>query len=165
MQITWQNQLKNIRLLVLDIDGVLTDGKLYYDAEGECLKVFHVQDGHGIKSLIAHHINVAIITGRKSAINQTRTNELGIKHLIQGSEDKLADLQALLKRLQLHSNQVAFMGDDLPDLAAMQTVAIAFTVANARQIIKDHADYCTQATGGHGAVREVCDLLINADKT
>lgn len=160
----WQSQLQYIKLLVLDVDGVLTDGKLHYNAQGECLKVFHVQDGHGIKTLLGQNIQVAIITGRQSAINQMRASELGINYLIQGSKNKLADLQTLLKQLQLKPDQVAFMGDDLPDLAAMQAAALAFTVPDAHPDIKDHADYCTHKAGGNGAVREVCDLFTNSHK-
>lgn len=159
----WQDRLADIQLLVLDIDGVLTDGRLYYDAQGEALKVFHVQDGHGIKALLAQQIMVACITGRHSVINTRRTRELGIDPLIQGSQNKLEDLKTLLHGIQPRQpglHQVAFMGDDLPDLPAMQAVALAFTVPQAHPDIQHMAHYCTRAPGGKGAVREVCDLLL-----
>ena len=160
----WQHRLCHIKLLVLDVDGVLTDGHLYYGEQGEALKVFHVHDGHGIKTLLAQGIRVAIITGRSSPINTMRARELGIDPVIQGSKNKQQDLQLLLQDMQLSFEQVAFMGDDLPDLAAMQAVALAFTVPQAHGQIKAIAHYCTRALAGQGAVREVCNLFTDLPK-
>ena len=153
---------RDIKLLVLDVDGVLTDGHLWYDNSGEELKAFNIQDGLGIKLLLRGGVDVAIITGRRSALVARRARELGIRHVIQGREDKLAALQALLEELALPLQEIAYMGDDLPDLAAIRAAGLGIAVANAQPVVAGHADYKTARSGGDGAVREICDLILQA---
>ena len=154
------NKFSNIKLLILDVDGVLTDGKLYYSAEGESLKAFHVHDGAGIKRLLAHGINVAIITARHSAAVTHRMKELGVKHVYQAQSDKTLAFSELCEILQLSSSAIAYMGDDLADLPVMRQVGLSIAVANAINSVKEQAEYLTEARGGEGAVREVCELII-----
>ncbi len=151
-----------ISLLVLDVDGVLTDGRLYYGARGETLKVFHVRDGHGIVLARRAGIEVAVISGRRSAMVRTRCRELGVRHVHQGVSDKLAVLRRLLHRLRLPAQACACVGDDLPDLALMAHVGLSFAVADAHAQVRRAADLVTRAPGGAGAVREVCDRLLRA---
>lgn len=153
-----------IELLVLDVDGVLTDGRLYYSARGEILKVFDVKDGYGIKLLMKASVTVAIISGRKSAMVARRARDLGIKHVFQGSEDKLPIFERLRKRLKLSASACAMVGDDLPDVAVMRAVGLAFAVADAHPAAVHAADMVTPYSGGRGAVRSVCDLIIAARK-
>ncbi len=153
---------KSIRLLVLDVDGVLTDGKLYFSNSGDELKAFSTLDGQGIKMLQNSGVDVAIITGRQSAIVANRANNLGIKHLIQGREDKLVALDELRSKLKIDYRQIAYVGDDLPDLAAMRKVQLGITVANGHTYVAEHADWKTPSKGGEGAVREVCELIMRA---
>ena len=157
-----QRAAAGIRLLVLDVDGVLTDGRLYYDAGGEQLKVFHVRDGHGIRALGRQGVRLAIISGRRSRAVQQRARELGIAHVLQGIDDKLAALERLRARLRLPLAAVACVGDDTPDVALMQAVGLAFAVADAHPDALAAADVVTRAPGGQGAVREVCDRLLAA---
>ena len=148
----------------MDVDGVLTDGKLiYFDGAGEA-KAFHVRDGYGIKRLIEYGVVVAIITGRESEVVLRRAEELGIPHVIQGSEDKRSSLESLVNQLNIDPEHVAYIGDDLPDLPALEYAGISVTVPNAPQEILDHVDLVTDHPGGEGAVRDLCDLLINASK-
>lgn len=149
-----------IRLLVLDVDGVLTDGRLWYGPEGEELKVFHVRDGHGIKSLLAAGTEVAIISGRASAAVTRRAAELGIRHVVQGCADKGRAFDALCAELSVTAAQVACIGDDTPDLPMMARAAIAVAVADAHPDVRAAASRVTTLKGGEGAVREVCDWLI-----
>ena len=151
-----------IRLLVLDVDGVLTDGRLYFGARGEVMKAFHVRDGHGIKQLQQAGVAVAVISGRRSAAVMRRCRELGIRHLIQGVEDKLAAFRGLTMRLKVQPAQCACIGDDVPDLPLMRTVGLSFAVCDAHPSARRAADRRTQLPGGCGAVREVCDLLLRA---
>ena len=130
---------RGVRLLVLDVDGVLTDGKLYFLADGSEAKAFSTLDGQGIKMLMNSGVNVAIITGRTSTIVERRAANLGIMHLIQGREDKRTALDELLSTLQLSYDQVAYLGDDLPDLAAIRCVALGVAVANANTFVRQHA--------------------------
>ena len=127
---------RNVRLLVLDVDGVLTDGKLYFLADGSEAKAFSTLDGQGIKMLMNSGVKVAIITGRTSTIVERRAANLGIMHLIQGREDKRTALDELLSSLQLSYDQVAYLGDDLPDLAAIRCVALGVAVANANTFVR-----------------------------
>lgn len=152
----------NIRLAVFDVDGVFTDGRLYYGPEGEQLKAFHVRDGVGIKALGAAGITVAVITGRRSGMVITRMQELGIEHIQQGREDKGAALQELTDKLGIPLEQVAYTGDDTPDITAMNIAALAFTVQDAHPDVMRAAHWRTGANGGEGAVREICDLLLAA---
>jgi 3-deoxy-D-manno-octulosonate 8-phosphate phosphatase (KDO 8-P phosphatase) len=149
-----------IRLLVLDVDGVLTDGRLYFGPRGEALKVFHVRDGYGIKELRRAGVAVAIISGRRSSMVRTRCRELGIAHLYQGAQDKLAVFKRLCARLRLPPSACACVGDDVPDLPLMRRVALSFAVADAHRAVRRAADVVTRLPGGGGAVREVCDRLI-----
>jgi 3-deoxy-D-manno-octulosonate 8-phosphate phosphatase (KDO 8-P phosphatase) len=151
-----------VRLLVLDVDGVLTDGRLWYGNSNEELKAFNIQDGLGIKLLMRAGIDVAIITGRTSALVARRGAELGIRHVIQGREDKLVALRALCTELNIELNEIAYMGDDLPDLSAIRAAGLGITVANGHHAVAPHALYQTRSNGGDGAVREVCDLLLKA---
>lgn len=151
-----------VRLLVLDVDGVLTDGRLYYGARGEALKVFHVRDGLGVKLLAAAGVTVAVISGRRSAMTARRCRELGVRHLLQGVEDKLAAFQRLRDRLGMSSTVCACVGDDVPDVALMREVGLSFAVADAHPQARRAAHVITRLPGGKGAVREVCDYLLEA---
>lgn len=155
----------DVRLLVLDVDGVLTDGKLYFSASGDTMKTFHTQDGQGIKLLRSSGIAVGVITGRKSEIVAQRAAELGLDHVLQGREDKLQALQELLIDTDYSLINVAYAGDDLPDLAAIQAAGLGIAVRNANAVVRDHADYVTEASGGNGAVREVCELIMRSQNT
>ena len=153
---------KNIRLLLLDVDGVLTDGRLYYDETGNELKAFNIQDGLGIKLLQSNGIDVGIITGRSSALLTRRAKELGITRIIQGREDKLTALQEMLSEHPMEMHEIAFLGDDLPDLAVIKRVGLGATPANGNSFVARHADFQTQAAGGYGAVRELAELILQA---
>ena len=152
----------NVRLMVFDVDGVLTDGGLLYTADGHELKRFHVHDGLGIKRLLEAGIQVAIITARRSGAVAARMKELGVDHVYQGQADKLACLGNLLHALGITREHTAWMGDDLPDLPAMQAVGLAIAPANAHHQVLHHAHWTTRLGGGEGAAREACDLLIAA---
>ena len=149
-----------IRLLVLDVDGVLTDGRLYFGPRGEALKVFHVRDGLGVRALHRAGVTVAVISGRRSRMVQTRCRELGIAHLYQGEDDKLAAFTRLCARLRVTPSSCACVGDDLPDLPLMRRVALSFAVADAHHAVRRAADVVTRLPGGRGAVREVCERLL-----
>jgi len=151
-----------IRLLALDVDGVLTDGRLYFAENGEELKTFDTQDGHGIKMLQAAGITCAIITGRTTNLVERRAKNLGIAHLLQGREDKLVALRELTAQLGIALEHVAYVGDDWPDLPAILASGLGVAVANAHSELHRHADYITRHDGGRAAVREVCDLLLKA---
>lgn len=151
---------RDIRLLVLDVDGVLTDGQLYFQADGQETKAFNTQDGQGIKLLRQAGIEVAIITGRESPMVARRAAALGIEHVFQGHDDKLALLLRLLDTLGLELEQVAYCGDDLPDLAPIHCAGLGISVPNAPDYIRERADWVTQRSGGHGAVRDICDGLL-----
>jgi 3-deoxy-D-manno-octulosonate 8-phosphate phosphatase (KDO 8-P phosphatase) len=151
-----------IRLLVLDVDGVLTDGRLHYDERGERLKVFHVRDGQGIRALGRHGVAFAIISGRRSRAVVRRARDLGIAHVLQGIDDKRGAFERLRGRLGVPHAQCACVGDDTPDAPLMQVVGLAFAVADAHEDALAAADVVTRARGGQGAVREVCDLLLAA---
>lgn len=156
---------KKIRLLALDVDGVLTDGKLYFSNEGIETKAFNTLDGHGIKLLRKSGVEVAIITGRTTKLVAKRAHDLGITQLVQGREDKLAALQELLEKNAVDLQAIAFMGDDYPDLTVMRRVGLALTVAEALPIMKENAHWQSQRRGGEGAVREACDMLMQAQGT
>jgi 3-deoxy-D-manno-octulosonate 8-phosphate phosphatase (KDO 8-P phosphatase) len=151
-----------IALLVLDVDGVLTDGRLYYGPRGEALKVFDVKDGYGLKNLMRAGVEVAIISGRRSAAVARRARELGIRHVFQGAGDKLPVFERLRKRLKLAASQCACVGDDLPDVPLMRVAGLAFAVADAHPAAIQAAHMATPNAGGRGAVRDICDLLIAA---
>jgi 3-deoxy-D-manno-octulosonate 8-phosphate phosphatase (KDO 8-P phosphatase) len=151
-----------IRLLALDVDGVLTDSQLYFGNDGEELKSFSTLDGQGIKLLQDNGIVVALITARESALVARRAANLGIKHVYQGRHDKLTALQDLTRDLALDLSEVAYIGDDLPDLACIRRVGLGITVPNGHGSVKQYARMITAARGGQGAVREVCDFLLKS---
>lgn len=153
---------RQIRLLILDVDGVLTDGGLLFDNRGEEYKRFSSLDGHGIRMLIESDIEIAVITGRQSAIVDHRMRELGVERVYQGSRDKLQTFESLLVDTGLEPDQVAYVGDDLPDLPIMQRVGLAIAVQNAHGFVKQHSDWVTSARGGQGAVREVTDFILHS---
>ncbi|TLZ17828.1 MAG: HAD-IIIA family hydrolase [Gammaproteobacteria bacterium] len=153
-----------IRLLVLDVDGVLTDGRLYYGPRGEALKVFHVHDGVGLVELRRAGVQVAVISGRRSRMVRARCRELGVRHVHQGVTDKLAALARLCALLRLEPAACACVGDDLPDVPLMRRVGLAFAVADAHREARRAADIVTRRPGGRGAVREVCDHLLALGK-
>ncbi|WKD50763.1 KdsC family phosphatase [Microbulbifer spongiae] len=157
--------LKSIRWLVLDVDGVLTDGKLYFDNGGNELKTFSTLDGHGIKMLQKSGVHVAIITGRRSSVVERRAHELGISKLIQGREDKFHALQELLADEPCRLEEIAYIGDDYPDLLVMTRIGCPIAPPNAAQPVREHAIWITDACGGEGAVREVCDHIMRAQGT
>jgi len=149
-----------IRLLVLDVDGVLTDGRLYFGARGEALKVFDVRDGLGIVQLLRAGVAVAVISGRRSPMVSARCRELGVRHVYQGVTDKLAVLQRLCAQLRLTPAACACVGDDLPDVPLMRIAGLAYAVRDAHAQVRRAADRVTRLPGGRGAVREVCDQLL-----
>lgn len=153
---------RRIALVVLDVDGVLTDGSLWFGPRGEALKGFHVHDGHGIKLLQQAGITVAVISGRRSRAVAARCRELGITHVFQGVGDKAAVFEDLLKRLQLTADRTACIGDDTPDIPLFLRVAFAVAVCNAHPLAREAADRITTLPGGTGAVREFCDWLLSA---
>jgi 3-deoxy-D-manno-octulosonate 8-phosphate phosphatase (KDO 8-P phosphatase) len=151
---------QKIKLLLLDVDGVLTDGRLYYGNSGEELKAFDIQDGLGIKLLQRGGIKVGIITGRTSSLLKRRAQELDIQPLIQGREDKLTALNELLEDMDITLEEIAFVGDDLPDLAVLRRVGLGITPANGNHILASQALWQTKKSGGNGAVREVAELIL-----
>ncbi|MGL1956997.1 MAG: 3-deoxy-manno-octulosonate-8-phosphatase KdsC [Colwellia sp.] len=150
----------NIKLLVCDVDGVFSDGRIYLGNNGEELKAFHTKDGFGIKALIASGVDVAIITGRRSTLVANRMSALNVQHIIQGEENKLPALEKLAKQLNLTMQEIAYIGDDVPDLACILHVGLGIAVQDAHPLVAEKADYITFTNGGFGAVREICDLLI-----
>ena len=155
----------NVRLLILDVDGVMTDGKLYFSASGDTMKTFHTQDGQGIKLLRDSGVAVGIITGRNSEIVAQRAAELKLDYVLQGREDKLDALRELLNDTDHSIATTAYVGDDLPDLAAIHAAGLGIAVSNACEIVRQHADYITDCSGGNGAVREVCELIMRSQNT
>ncbi len=153
---------KKIKLIIFDVDGVLTDGGLYFSDEGTELKRFNSLDGLGIKLLKQNGIEVAVISARSSKNVAHRMKNLGIEHFYQGQDDKLVAFNNLIKKLSFQSEQVAYMGDDIIDLPAMRKTGLPIAVANAHELVKENAYFVTKKIGGHGAVREVCDLLLKA---
>jgi 3-deoxy-D-manno-octulosonate 8-phosphate phosphatase (KDO 8-P phosphatase) len=160
----WQ-KLQQIKLLVCDVDGVFSDGRIYLGNKGEELKAFHTKDGYGIKALVASGVQVAVITGRTSAIVENRMKALNINHIIQGTEDKLPALQKLAIKCELSMPQIAYIGDDMPDLPCIISSGIGVAVNDAHPMVKAKANYITTTRGGFGAVRELCDLIMLSQKT
>jgi 3-deoxy-D-manno-octulosonate 8-phosphate phosphatase (KDO 8-P phosphatase) len=152
--------MNRIKWLLLDVDGILTDGRLWYSEAGEVLKCFHVHDGQGLKELMRHGITVGIISGRDCKSLRVRLKELGITHTYLGVNDKLTIYNQIKAKENITDTEVAYMGDDVPDLEIMQKVALAITVPGAVSEIKAIAHRCTTREGGCGAVREACDLLL-----
>jgi 3-deoxy-D-manno-octulosonate 8-phosphate phosphatase (KDO 8-P phosphatase) len=156
------SRARRVRLLVLDVDGVLTDGRLHITGQGEETKVFHVRDGSGLVALQRAGVPVAIISGRESAAVTRRAAELGIAHVRQGIADKGATLDALLAQLGLSHEGLGCVGDDTPDVPMLERAALAVAVADAHPSARAVAHWVTPTPGGHGAVRDVCDLLLAA---
>ena len=153
---------KNIRLALFDVDGVLTDGNIHVDANGEEIKTFNTHDGHGIRLLQHYGIQVGIITGRTSKALEHRMRDLDVAHVYQGVIDKHSVYTNLLKELNLSNEQTSFVGDDIVDLQIMSQCGLSIAVANAHYYVKQHSHWQTTAHGGHGAVREVCELLLES---
>jgi 3-deoxy-D-manno-octulosonate 8-phosphate phosphatase (KDO 8-P phosphatase) len=159
---------RGVRLLACDVDGVFTDGSLQFYADGDSIiegKSFSILDGFGVKLLQETGVAVALITGRRSGIVAHRAREMGVRHVVQGVEDKKAAWSALLAELALRPDQSAYIGDDWPDLAVIRACGLGITVPNAPQEMHRHADHVTRAAGGAGAVREVCELIMDAQGT
>ena len=157
-----EERAKRVKLLLMDCDGVLTDGRLYFGPTGEELKVFDVRDGQGIVTWHRAGFRSGIITGRDSPIVELRANSLGIEFVRQGVNDKTVVLDELLVLAEVTPDEVAFIGDDVPDLEVMRSVGLAVAVADAMDVIKEAAFYVTEKNGGRGAVRELIDLLLSA---
>ena len=156
---------KGIKIAVFDVDGVMTDGALFLSDAGEEIKAYNVVDGHGLRMLKQSGVELAIITGRTSRGVERRAENLGITHLYQGSENKLATFTSLLDALQLSAVEACYMGDDLLDLAVLRCAGLAVTVPGAPAFVKQQVHYVTQARGGHGAVRECCELIMSHQGT
>ena len=163
-QHVWQ-KMQKVKLFVCDIDGVFSDGRIYLGNSGEELKAFHTKDGYGIKALGASGVDVAVITGRKSNIVQTRMTALNVKHIVQGEENKLPALKAMIASLALTPEQVAYIGDDMPDFECLNYVGLSIAVSDAHPAILNVCDYITYTRGGFGAVRETCDLIMQSQNT
>lgn len=153
---------RKVRLLALDVDGVLTDGRLYFDSQGNELKAFSTRDGFGLKAVQGRGIELAIITGRASPMVTQRAAQLGIEHVFQARDDKLNAFMELLAKTGLDSEQVCYAGDDWLDLPVLQRCGLSVTVPAADQVVKDRVHWVTSQPGGHGAVREICQLLLDA---
>ncbi len=156
---------KGLKLLILDVDGVLTDGRLFFDNSGTEYKCFHARDGHGIKLLRQTGVEVAVISGRKSNSVTLRMKNLGIEYVYQGHENKIAAFNEIIQALGIKPEQTAHVGDDLLDLPVMTRVGLSIAVNDANAAVKDYADWCTETPGGLGAVREVCDFIMKAQGT
>ena len=153
---------RSVRLAIFDVDGVMTDGTLYIGASGEALKAFNILDGHGVKMLQAGGVATAILSGRSSEAVAHRARELGIAHVLQGIPDKVAAFERLAAQERMAPSECAFVGDDLPDVEVMKRCGLAVAVANAVDAVKACAHYVTRASGGRGAVREFCELVLRA---
>ena len=156
------NRLAELRLVAFDVDGVFTDGRFYLSDDGIETKAFNTQDGFGVRRLIDAGFEVAVISGRRSDATAKRMAELGIKHVFLGTGDKVAAFDELIAKLGIDASQCAYAGDDIPDLLLLEKVGYSIAVANAVEVVRDFCDYTTMAPGGHGAVREICDLVLAA---
>ena len=156
---------RRVRLMVFDVDGVLTDGRLWYGPQGEELKVFHSLDGHGVKMLQEGGVPAALLSGRSSAAVARRAAELGVTHVLQGIADKRPALDALLARLGLEPREAGYMGDDLPDLPVLAHCGFACAPREAPEAVRARVHYVATAPAGRGAAREVCELVMRAQRT
>jgi len=156
---------RRVRLAIFDVDGVLTDGRLYVSSRGEEFKAFHILDGHGLRMLGDSGVALAILSGRRSRAVAGRARELGIAHVIQGASEKLTAYRSLLRKVRLTERNTAFMGDDLPDLPVLRHCGLAISVPGAPALVRAHAHYVTSAPAGGGAVREACELIMRAQGT
>jgi 3-deoxy-D-manno-octulosonate 8-phosphate phosphatase (KDO 8-P phosphatase) len=159
------NRARLTRLIAFDVDGVMTDGGLYFSDSGEEFKRFNSLDGHGLKMLRASGVEIAIITGRTSRCVEARALNLGIAHVYQGVENKLEAMVDLLNKLKLSRDAAAYMGDDIVDLTVMRHVGLAISVPESPQLVREYSAYVTQRSGGHGAVREACEMIMSAQGT
>ncbi len=158
-------QAKQIRLVIFDVDGVLTDGSLIMGDDGQEYKAFNAKDGHGMKMLQASGVEIGIISARNSRVVSLRMENLGIKHVYQGQRDKLKAFADLLKKLKLEPGQIAYVGDDLLDLCIMRKVGLAIAVQDASPEVVAEADWQTTSNGGKGAAREICEMIMQAQGT
>jgi 3-deoxy-D-manno-octulosonate 8-phosphate phosphatase (KDO 8-P phosphatase) len=156
---------ERVRLVVFDVDGVLTDGSLFFGDDGQEYKAFHSRDGHGMKMLQRSGIEIGVITGRTSQVVLHRMSNLGVNHVYQGHSDKLPPFLSLLETLKLSPLQAAFVGDDIVDLPVMRRAGLAVAVQDAHPLIKEYAHWCTPHPGGRGAARDVCELIMRAQGT
>lgn len=156
---------RQIKLVIFDVDGVLTDGSLYIGDDGQEYKAFNSRDGHGMKMLQFSGVALAIITGRTSEVVRHRVADLGIEHVYQGRLDKLGAFQALLQDLGMEAAETAFVGDDVVDLPVMVRAGLAVAVQDAHPLVKEHAHWQTPSVGGRGAARDVCELIMRAQGT
>jgi 3-deoxy-D-manno-octulosonate 8-phosphate phosphatase (KDO 8-P phosphatase) len=159
------DRARRIRLMIFDVDGVLTDGRLWYGPGGEELKAFHSFDGHGMKMLAASGVPCALLSGRRSAAVAARAAELGLAHVLQGIEDKRAEYELLLSRLNLSSGETGFMGDELVDLPVLTRCGLACAPREAPLPVKERVHYVASAAAGYGAAREVCEFVMRAQGT
>jgi 3-deoxy-D-manno-octulosonate 8-phosphate phosphatase (KDO 8-P phosphatase) len=155
-------KMKKIRLLILDVDGVMTDGKIIIDDSGNEVKHFNVRDGHGIKMIMRHGIDVVLLTGRRSKVVEHRAKDLGITEVHQGVHDKLSIFEAILRSRSLRYENIAFVGDDIVDVPVLKRAGFSVAVADAAEHVKKCVDYITHNSGGAGAVREVCEMILEA---
>lgn len=156
----WQEKLAKVKLLILDVDGVLTDGRIIMDDDGREIKHFDVRDGHGIKILMRFDIDVVLLTGRKSSVVEHRARDLGIREVHQQIWDKVAAFEGILERRGLMADQVAFMGDDVVDIPLQRRVGFSAAPADADEMVRRSVDFVTSRPGGRGAVREVCERIL-----
>ncbi|MBN1613703.1 MAG: HAD hydrolase family protein [Deltaproteobacteria bacterium] len=160
--VLFQKKIEAIRLFILDVDGVLTDGRIIMDDDGREIKHFDVRDGHGLKLLKRYGIEAVILSGRKSAVVEHRARDLGIEEVHQGIWNKVEVSESILKNRNLQYDQIAFMGDDIVDIPLLRRVGFSVAVADAAEEVKRIVDYVTQKKGGRGAVREVCEVILLA---
>jgi len=157
-----QKKAANIRLVIFDVDGVLTDGSLYIGDDGQEYKAFHSKDGHGMVMLQQSGVEIAIITGRTSQVVEHRMANLGITHIYQGKLEKLPAYEELRKKLGISPEETAYVGDDVVDLPVMRRVGLAIAVQDAHPLVRQHSHWQTPSTGGRGAARDVCEMLMEA---
>jgi 3-deoxy-D-manno-octulosonate 8-phosphate phosphatase (KDO 8-P phosphatase) len=162
MKKSLKDKLRKIKMLILDVDGVMTDGRIIMDDKGREIKNFDVRDGHGIKLLQRYGINVAILTGRKSKVVEYRANDLEIGEIHQKAFNKEKVLEKILQKHKLPAKAVAYVGDDIVDIPVLRRVGFSATVADAMEIVKKSANYVTKNRGGRGAVREICEMILQA---
>lgn len=156
---------RDVRLVVFDVDGVLTDGSLYFDDDGRQYKAFHSQDGHGMRMLMDSGVRIGVLTGRNSGVVEHRMRDLGIDLVVQGHREKLPAFRDMLEGAGVAPAQAAFVGDDVVDLPAMRCAGLAIAVRNAHPLVIEHAHWTTSATGGRGAARETCEFIMRAQGT
>lgn len=159
------DKAKTIKLLILDVDGTLTNGKLYYTSAGAEMRGFHVQDGMGLKLLRRSGVEIAVISAKHSEVVAKRMADLNIEHVFLGQEDKVPAYETLKAKLGLNDSQIAYMGDDLPDLPLLKRAGLAISVPNAPEVIQQHADFISIKKAGKGAVREACEYIMKAQGT